>query len=220
MIYSYFQSCEGRDAEDELRLMLAWRQHHERLGIQTQVLGEYHARRHEEFEGYAAAIDKLTQLNDKSEARATFMRWLAMIGKGRIVMMGYNVFLYPKVWDDLGPLFHTAPAADSKQLTILQGPRPSLVVGNDTSFMRQVELFANCHVEGAPVGVTDDKILEAQSSKLPDSLDCTRFVRDYGQEGWENAIAVRYPRELLAKAGHLKRWQSIPEIRPLTIPEN
>jgi hypothetical protein len=220
ILYSYYDHCEGRNAEEELRLIALWRKHHAALGFTPMVLGEYHARRHKEFEAYDLAIAELTQKPEKGESRASFLRWLAMaaVDNPRGILMQYNTFLYPTVWDDLNPLVHLS-GADMAKLRVYQGGRPSLVLGCGQTYHRQAERFATCHLTGAPPGVTDDRLLEAQAVQLPDSIDAFRYVKDYGQDGWATALAVRYPRSEMSRDGAGVLWQSIPKVRPYTIPQ-
>lgn len=209
--------------DDELRLMLIWRQHHEALGLDLRILSAYHAQKHPNFTDYARAVDRITQNPGRGESRATFMRWLAVSQQGSCpqIMMQYNVFLYPSTWADLDPVLRPIPA-DLQSLFIFQGTRPSLVMGTKETFERQCKVFIHCKVKDAPVGVTDDRILEAQlqpggaESLLVRSI--SGYVKDYGEPGWETACAVRYPRVEMAAAGHGVLWKDIPTLRKRIIP--
>ena len=192
MIFSFYSPVEGRDLEAELRLMLLWRAHHEALGIETKILGEYHAAKSKLYPQFVEAIDKLA---GKGPGRPTFMRWLAMaqVAGGRGIMLDYDTFLYPLVWDDLNPIFHLS-SQECRELRLYQGCQPSLVIGTEATFERQAMRFAGCVISNPPADLTDATILAVQAEKLPDTLQCLPYVKECGQEGWENALAVKYGR--------------------------
>ena len=217
MLFSYFDATPNRDIEDELRLILLWREHHQKLGFDTKVIGEYHASRHKDYAGYRPAVEALAGPHD--EARATFMRWLAMAHQFSSpgILMQYNTFLYPTVWDDLNPILHLT-GRDAQKLRVYQDSRPSLVVGSEHTFYSQAERFATCKpsVTDGKVSVSDVDILWAQAKALPDSFDRFNMVKDCGEEGWQNAVVVRYPRASIP--GGEARWRAIPNLRKLTVP--
>jgi hypothetical protein len=125
------------------------------------------------------------------------MRWLAMahVAGGRGILMDYDTFLYPLVWDDMNPIFHLS-SAECQELRLYQGCRAPLVIGTEQTFERQAMRFAGCAISNPPVDLTDETILQVQAEKLPETLQCFPFVKSQGQEGWETAIAVKYNRPI------------------------
>lgn len=215
MIYTFYTHTPGQNPEFELRLLTLWRAHHEALGIETKVLGEYQAAKMETYPQFDEAI---TRIAGNGPGRPTFMRWLALakVAGGRGVMMDYDVFLYPQVWADLNPVFHLS-GADVQTLRIYQGYRPSLVIGTDQTFLHQAMRFASCLVTNAMPDITDESILKIQAEKLPESLTCLSFVQDYGTENWQNAVAVKYRRELMPQGTPLH--VAIPNLRKQVVPQ-
>jgi hypothetical protein len=216
VIYGYHEHVKGHDIEAELRLILLWRAHHEALGIETRILGEYHASKSKLYPQFVEAIDKLV---GGKPGRPTFMRWLAMahVAGGRGIMMDYDTFLYPVVWDDLNPIFHLS-SAECQELRLYQGCRAPLVIGTEASFERQAMRFAGCAISNPPADLTDETILQVQAEKLPDTLQCLPYVKEYGHDGWDTALAVRYSRSSPIQA-HGPRHIAIPKLRNRIIPQ-
>ncbi len=131
--------------------------------------------------------------------------------------MDYDTFLYPVVWDDLNPIFSLS-SAECQELRLYQGCRPSLIIGTEASFERQAMRFASCEIANPPADLTDATILQVQAEKLPATLQCFPFVKEYGHEGWQNAVGVKYSAGSPIQA-HGPRHLAIPQLRKQVIPQ-
>lgn len=217
-LYCYYDTVPLHDQENELRMLNHWRRHHARLGFTPVVLEPWHARKHPYYENIHEAVSRLPSINPKGYDLACYDRWIAMatVAGGHGIMADYDTFLYPAVADDMTPLI-ALTGAERQKLRVYQNTTPCLVVGTAQTFNRWAWEFARYQPAPDLKHTSDMVILEEFAIKEPDSFDRFRYVKCYGEEGWDRAPAVHYSNASMTPAGKAPRWKFIPELRKLEI---
>lgn len=214
-IYTYYNSVPLHDQEAEIRLVNLWREHHSQLGLTPVVLQEYHAQKHPHFKEFTAAVDRLPTINPKGYDLACYHRWMAMaLVEGLGIMMDYDTYLYPTVGDDMNPL-HALSGGELQKLRVYQNTTPCLVVGMKQSFEKWCQVFANYTPPAGCKHTSDMCILEEFAIGLPESFDRFRYVKCYGEPGWDTGLAVHYSNSSMTPNGLTPRWRHIPKLRKL-----
>lgn len=212
-LHTFYTFVDGIDQHDELRLIQQWQQHHERLGFETMVLQEFHAKQHPFYEDMLKAVRDFPSVNPKGYDTACYLRWLACAtaqDMGQIIMMDYDLFLLPTVWDDLNPLL--APTGKEMQkLRVFQHHIPSLVSGSYDQYLAWCERFAEYKPETHHT--SDMCIMEQWHMKDPQCFTALPFVKLYTEQGWESAPAVHYSNSTMQPNKKVPRWKHVLNLR-------
>jgi hypothetical protein len=222
-IFTYYQDVPELTAYDELKLIQLWRERWKALGFEPVVLNEWHARKHPEFEDYAAAFSKLPSVNPKGYDLACYFRWLAMLSSADSwfpIMCDYDVMPYAEF--DGKNQFDGETGAKMNEMILFQGPVPSLVRGHQARFLQLCNYFRDVGegktkvefnlVNGAP-HTSDMYLLEKFLEAKPEGFEVRNVVKLFGEPGWKKSQFVHYSNSTTQPAGKNPRWTYIPVLR-------
>lgn len=213
-IFTFFESLPEHNMVAERILVSLWVQKWKERGFEPIVLNEFHAKQSPGYAEFERAVSKLPSINPAGYDRACYIRWLAvavaakeMKLKQPVLMCDHDVFPYPGI--EKVELF-------SDKLTCYQGTCPALVSGSISDFLKQGAYFADYKVtddnyDGKP-HTSDMYLLEKRVLKSPDAVRCLKIVKDFGEDGWEQAPLVHYANRCCTP-NYQPRWKHIPSLR-------
>lgn len=219
-LYTYYATCPTHAVEDELRLLILWRNHWTALGWEAVVLNEYHARAHPYFEEFNAAVQALPTVNSKEYEVACYHRWLAMAQVDGIAMSDYDVFARNQ--EAASAVYQIIMGPGKDKLRVLQTNNcvPSFVVGTGVQYLDQCRRFAAYQLRpeeqqsGRP-HVSDMYILEHRAVEEPESLtlvDAVRCWNDRRLPGYDEVPLLHFSNSVMRPAEMTPRWKCIPQL--------
>lgn len=214
-IYTFYDHIPAHDNGNELKMLSLWRAHHARLGFQPFVLQEWHAQRHPRYAQFCEAIEKLPSINPKQYDRACYLRWLAVAAAalegmtGPHIMMDYDTWLTPSVYDDLNPVL--APDRPDA-LHVYQNATPCIVSGPGKAFEQACIWFASFKPAEGEKHLSDMVILERVAAQEPEAYVRYNYAKCYGEPNWTSAPALHFSNACMIPAGKGPRCNWIPKL--------
>ena len=215
-IHTYYEPVSALDPENELKLMLLWRERWEAVGFTPYVISEWHAQQHPFYPQWDKYVRSLPSVNPEGYERACWMRWLALAQVGGGHMSDYDVIPY----GDITPFICTSEVG----LIIYQhepghGACPSLVHTNVDPVDWCKEVMATKagfrDQDGKP-HASDMYAFEDLFGRGIPWLKSKDVVKLYTEDGWQTSKAVHYSNSTMTPAGKVPRYQHIPLLRPCT----
>lgn len=204
-IYTYFNHVPSMNSENEMKLILRWRDNWTNNGFEPFVLNEHIARKHPEFPAFAAAVERIPTTNSKEYETACWYRWLAMAQVGGGLMADYDVFGY-------GYRLALEPEEQEQLVCFTQNAVPCMVFGPAEKFLDACRWFvANADYNGRHD--SDMYALQRRVAAEPGSVICKDVVKEFTESGWEQALAVHYCNSRMHPAGKVPRHEHITTLR-------
>lgn len=215
VIFTYHDTLPEHNMVAERILVSLWVQKWKERGFTPIVLNEAWAMRSPMYHQFSQAVAKLPSINPVGYDYACFIRWLAVAQAGTemalkiCIMADHDTFGYRGM---------EAMEIRSDKLTCWQGTCPSFVTGRPQHFLEMATRFANYQptdkdqYDGRS-HVSDMYCLERIALAEPSILrSCKRHVKDFGEEGWQEAPIVHYANRCCTP-NHQPRYKHIPLLR-------
>lgn len=211
-VYTYYAPLNGRNPEDEYRLLLLWKSNWKAMGYDPVVLNEWHARRHLAYQAFNERIKELPSINPPEYERACYLRHLAysMVGGG--IVADYDLFCY----DDEVPGFGEYDKP-SNTLQCYQQHVPSLMIGNTKAFdefirgIMEYKVGVQDVTEFGRPHVSDMHILLKGNVKH----ERKNLVKNYGEQAWEEFPFTHWSSGAMSVNKMNPKWKFISELRKI-----
>jgi hypothetical protein len=197
VIHTYYDPVPEIDGEDAQKLISLWREEWEKAGYKTVVLGREDAMAHPKSEKLIEQFKKMPSINPAGYDLACYLRWLAMSQIGGW-LSDYDVM----------PL-RALPSSTGKGIQFFSGNDndpviPCLVYGSKADYAKVTDFLASHTHDGHHIS---DMIALRGWPKTHN-----HEVKEYGEPGWQDGVAVHFSNHSMQPAGKLPRWQHIPAL--------